>query len=92
VQLLQKLVDVTDGTFQLEPKDFLHLDHHSAVTVQWSAERGGIRSEGREIAIYRFLDGKISEVTFHNEPHDPESFSAVFAFKDHDVSDPGTSL
>jgi hypothetical protein len=80
VALLQKLVDVTEGTFQLEPIDFLNLDEHSAVTVRWSAERGGIRSRGREIAVYRLRDCLIAEVAFFNEPGDPVAFSSVFAF------------
>jgi ketosteroid isomerase-like protein len=80
VALLEKLVAVTDGTFQLEPDGFLNLDHHSAVLVRWWAERDGRRSEGREIAIYRFEGGKIAQVWFYNEPSQPDDFSAVFAF------------
>lgn len=80
VALLAKLVDVTEGTFQLDPDGFLNLDQHSATIVNWSAEREGRRSEGRELAIFRFEDGKIAEVWFYNEPADPEAFSAVFAF------------
>jgi uncharacterized protein len=80
VALLRRLVDVTEGTFQLQPQGFLHLDEHSAVCVHWWAERGGVRSEGREIAVYRVQDGAITEVTFFNEPGDPATFSAVFAF------------
>jgi len=81
VALLAKLVGVTEGTFQLDPDGFLNLDHHSATVVNWSAERGGRRSEGRELAIFRIEDEKIAEVWFYNEPADPEAFSAVFAFK-----------
>jgi ketosteroid isomerase-like protein len=81
VALLAKLVDVTEGTFQLNPDGFLNLDHHSATVVNWSAERGGRRSEGRELAIFRIEDEKIAEVWFYNEPADPEAFSAVFAFE-----------
>jgi hypothetical protein len=80
VALLEKLVTVTEGTFQLEPEAFLNLDEHSAVLVRWWAERDGRRSEGHEIAIYRLRDGLISEVWFFNEPSDAEAFSAVFAF------------
>ncbi|HSE80502.1 MAG TPA: nuclear transport factor 2 family protein [Gaiellaceae bacterium] len=80
VALLEKLVAVTDGSFQLVPEAFLNLSEHSAVAVRWSAERRGRRSEGREIAVYRIQDGKIAEVWFYNEPSDPEAFSAVFAF------------
>lgn len=45
-----------------------------------AAERGGLRSEGQEIAVRRVQDGRITEVTFFNEPGDRETFSAVFAF------------
>jgi hypothetical protein len=80
VALLEKLVAVTDGSFQLVPEAFLNLSEHSAVAVRWSAERRRRRSEGREIAVYRIEDGKIAEVWFYNEPSDPDAFSAVFAF------------
>jgi uncharacterized protein len=80
VALLEKLVEVTEGTFQLEPEAFLNLNDHSAVVVNWWAERQGRRSEGRELAIYRFTAGKIAEVWFYNEPTDADDFSAVFAF------------
>ena len=80
VALLAKLVDVTQGTFQLDPDGFLNLDEHSATVVNWSAERDGRRAEGRELAIFRFEDDRIAEVWFYNEPEDPEAFSAVFAF------------
>jgi hypothetical protein len=80
VALLEKLVAVTEGTFQLVPDAFLNSSEHAAVLVRWWAERGGRRSEGNEIAIYRFSDGKIAEVWFHVDGYEPESFSAVFAF------------
>jgi ketosteroid isomerase-like protein len=80
VELLTKLVVVTEGTFQLEPEGFLNLGEHSAVAVRWWGERDGMRSEGSEIAVFRFRDGKIAEAWFYNEPSDAETFSAVFAF------------
>ena len=80
VALLEKLVAVSEGTFQLEPEAFLNLREHSAVLVRWWAEREGRRSDGCEIAVYRLSDGKIAEVWFYNEPSDPVAFSAVFAF------------
>jgi uncharacterized protein len=81
VALLEKLVAVTEGTFQLEPEAFLNLRNHSAVVVRWWAERHGQRSDGSEIAVYRLHDGKIAQVWFYNEPADQEAFSAVFAFE-----------
>lgn len=80
VALLAKLVTVSEGTFQLEPEAFLNMQQHSAVLVRWWAEREGRRSDGYEIGVYRFSDGKIAEVWFYNEPSDAEAFSAVFAF------------
>jgi uncharacterized protein len=80
VALLRKLNAVTEDSFQLEPVEFLNLGQHSAVLVRWWAERAGTRSEGREIAVYRFHDGRIAEVWFYNEPADARAFSAVFAF------------
>ena len=41
VVLLQKLVTVAEGTFQLEPEAFPNLGEHSAVLVRWGAERQG---------------------------------------------------
>ena len=80
VALLEKLVAVSEGTFQLEPQAFLNMQEHSAVLVRWWAERQGTRSDGYEIGVYRISDGKIAEVWFYNEPSDAEAFSAVFAF------------
>jgi ketosteroid isomerase-like protein len=80
VALLQKLVAVTGGTFQLEPKAFLNSVDYSAALVRWSAERQGKRSEGNEIAVYRFDDAKIVQVWFYVDGYEPETFSSVFAF------------
>ena len=46
VALLEQLVEVSEGTFQLEPEAFLNLQEHSTVRVRWWAERDGRRSEG----------------------------------------------
>jgi uncharacterized protein len=48
IALLQKLVDVTGGSFQLVPEAFLNAAEHSAVLARWWAERDGRRSEGKE--------------------------------------------
>jgi ketosteroid isomerase-like protein len=80
VELLRKLVEVTNGTFQLEPRAFLNSVDHSAVLVRWWAERDGQRSEGNEIAVYRFRGDEIAEVWFYVDGYEPRSFSSVFAF------------
>jgi hypothetical protein len=82
VALLQKLVDITEGIFDLEPEGhFLNLDQYSAVAVRWWADRDGQRSDGHELAVYRIHDGRIAEVWFYNEPSDADAFSRVFAFE-----------
>jgi uncharacterized protein len=80
VSLLQRLVEVTGGTFRLVPEAFLNAEEYSAVLVRWWAERQGQRSDGNEIAVYRFREGKIDGVWFYPDGYDPETFSTVFAF------------
>jgi ketosteroid isomerase-like protein len=80
VALLERLVAVTGGSFQLEPEEFLSSTEHSAVLVRWWAEREGLRSEGNDIAVYRFRAGEIAEVWFHQDGYDEEALSAVFGY------------
>jgi ketosteroid isomerase-like protein len=80
VALLERLVAVTDGTFRLEPQAFLNSAEHSAVLVRWWAERDGVRSEGNEIAVYRFAADRIADVWFYVDGYEPNAFSAVFSF------------
>jgi uncharacterized protein len=80
IELLKKLVGVTEGTFQLVPEAFLNSAEHSAVFVRWWAERDSRRSEGNEIAVYRFHNGLIADAWFYVDGYEPEAFSAVFAF------------
>jgi ketosteroid isomerase-like protein len=80
IALLEKLVDVTEGTFHLEPRAFLNAVDYSAVLARWSAERGGKRVEGNDIAVYRFRDGKIAQVWFYDDGYDSDAFARVFAF------------
>jgi ketosteroid isomerase-like protein len=80
VALLEKLVAVTENTFQLVAEAFLNSVDHSAVLVRWSAEREGRRSEANEIAVYRFRGDKIAQVWFYVDGYEPEAFSAVFRF------------
>ena len=79
--LLQKLVEITQDTFQLVPDAFLNSVDYSAVLLHWWAERGGRRAEGNEIAVYRFADGQIAEVWFYPDGYDPGAFSAAFSYE-----------
>jgi hypothetical protein len=80
VGLLQKLVAVTEDTFQLEPVGFLNAADHSAVLVRWSAERGGQRAAGNDTAVYRVHQGQIAQAWFYADGYEPEVLSAVFKF------------
>jgi ketosteroid isomerase-like protein len=80
VGLLEKLVAVTGGTFELVPEAFLNSAQHSAVLVRWWAERDGRRSDGNEIAVYRLHDRRIAEAWFHPDGYDAEALSAVFTY------------
>jgi uncharacterized protein len=80
VTLLEKLVAVTEGTFQLVPEAFLNSVEHAAVLVRWWAERQGRRSEGNEIAVYRFSKGEIAEVWCYPDGYEHEALSAVFSY------------
>jgi uncharacterized protein len=80
IALLQKLVEVTGGTFQLEPKAFLNSVDYSAVLVRWWADREGTRCEGNDLAVYRFSNGRIAQVWFYDDGYDPETFLTVFRF------------
>ena len=71
---------MTEGTLQLEPEAFLNSVEHSAVLVPRSTGRQGRRSEGVEIAVYRFCDGRIAQVWFYCDGYEPEAFSAVFRY------------
>jgi hypothetical protein len=35
--------------------------------IDWSAERGGKRLEGKEVAVYRIQDDKVAETSFHQD-------------------------
>jgi ketosteroid isomerase-like protein len=82
VALLERLLAVTQGSFRLVPEAVLNAADHSAVLVRWSAERDGRRSEGNEIAVYRFEGEAVAEAWFHPDCYEPVALSAVFAYGD----------
>jgi ketosteroid isomerase-like protein len=78
--LLQKLVDVTDGTFTLEPQMVISTAEHVAAAVRWSAERRGTTVEGNDLAVFRIAAGRIAAAWFFPDGYDPQALSAVFSF------------
>jgi hypothetical protein len=78
IRHLDRLLEQTEGTFTLEPTAIIETDEYAAVRISWFAERGGARSEGLELAMFRFQDGKIAEVSFFQDSYDLEKLRAVF--------------
>ena len=79
VSLWQQLAELTGNTFVVEPHEVLVSESHAAALTRWWAERDGVRVEGNEIAVYRFVDGKIAEVWFWYDGHDQQAHDAVFS-------------
>jgi ketosteroid isomerase-like protein len=80
VELLERLVRVTGGTFALEPSDVTATAEHVAANVRFSAERDGERVEGYDLAVYRIADDRIAEAWFFMDGYDPEALARVFSF------------
>ena len=80
VGLLRKLVDVTEGSFALEPIGFIVTAEHVATNARWRAEREGIHVEGNDLAVFRIAMGRIVEAWFFPDGYDPQALSKVFSF------------
>jgi hypothetical protein len=78
--LLQRLVEVTEGSFTLEPLDFIAPAEHVATNARWSAERSGKRVESNDLAVYRIAADKIAGAWFFPDGFDPEALAEVFSF------------
>jgi uncharacterized protein len=79
--LLQQLVEVTDGSFRLEPLDFIATAEHVATNARWSAERLGTRVEGNDLAVYRIADGQIAGAWFFPDGFNADALTEVFSFE-----------
>ena len=63
--MIREAQRLTGGTFRLVPREVVAHGEHAVALIDWSAERDGERIEGKEVAVYRVRDGKISEASFH---------------------------
>jgi ketosteroid isomerase-like protein len=79
-ELLAKLLEVTGGTFALEPRNVISTAEHVAATVRWRADRSGAHVEGNDLAVYRIAGGRIAEAWFFQDGYDPEALNQVFSF------------
>jgi hypothetical protein len=57
-----RLLEQTEGTFTLEPTDVIETEDCAVARMSWCAERRGVRSEGLELAVFRFHEGKVGLV------------------------------
>ena len=80
VDLIVKLVDVTGGTFVLEPQELIATAEHVGASVRWHAERDGTRVEGNDLAVFFIPDDRIAEAWFRADGYDPNALRAVFSF------------
>lgn len=78
--LLAKFVEITEGTFTLEPRELISTADHVAANVRWHAERGGTQVEGNDLAVFRIADEHIAEAWFFPDGYDPQALSRVFSF------------
>ena len=78
--LLAKFVEITGGTFSLEPRQLICTADHVAADVRWWAERNGTQVDGNDLAVYRIEDDHIAEAWFFPDGFDPEALAEVFSF------------
>ncbi len=73
--MIREAQRITDGAFRLIPRGVMAHGEHAVVLIDWSAERGDERIEGKEVAVYRVRDGKIVEAFFYvDAPEDDREF------------------
>jgi ketosteroid isomerase-like protein len=73
--IFDKAGELTGGSTTLELIDTVATDDHVAALINWSAELKGRRLDGRELAVYRVQDGRITEAWFY-----PEHQEAAWGF------------
>jgi uncharacterized protein len=81
IAMMRKLAGLTAGTFLFEPQAVLASEEHATALTRWSAERDGVRCEGNEIAVYRFVDDRIAEVWFWYDGYDRAAHDLVLSFE-----------
>jgi len=79
-ELLARFVEITGGTFMLEPREIIYTAEHVAATVRWRADRDGVQVDGNDLAIYRIADGRIAAAWFFADGYDPQTLRQVFSF------------
>jgi ketosteroid isomerase-like protein len=76
--MLAAAMQATGGTFEVRLDDVIaHGPSLAVALVVWSATRDGERRTGREVAVYRVVEGRVVEASFQLD--DPDATDAFFA-------------
>lgn len=73
--IFDKAGQLTGGSSRFDLDRTIATDDHVAAVVSWSSEYRGRRWEGHELAVYRIVDGKVTEAWFY-----PENQEAAWEF------------
>ncbi len=65
--MMREAQGLTGGTFSLTPREVVTNGKHAVAMIDWAAERGGERLEGKEVAVYRIRGDKVVEASFHQD-------------------------
>lgn len=65
--MMREAQELTGGTFSLTPREVVANGEHAVAMIDWAAERGGERLEGKEVAVYRIRGDKVVEASFHQD-------------------------
>jgi len=65
LELMSKVMQLTDGSFRPDIHDIMASDDHVAALVTVHATRGGTTAEWQSVDLYHIRDGQISEHWVH---------------------------
>ncbi len=65
LDMIRRALDTTDGSFALAVASTAETGRHVAAAIEWCADKGGRRIEGRELAVFEVRDGCIQSARFH---------------------------
>ena len=67
LDMIREAQSLTGGTFILTPREIVANGEHAVAMIDWSATRGCKRLEGKEVAVYRIREGRITKASFHQD-------------------------
>jgi ketosteroid isomerase-like protein len=64
IDMLQRALVTTGGTFTLDVADAVETGNRCAAVIRWHADKNGETIHGEELAVFAFSGGKIAEASF----------------------------